>query len=76
MVIPLNQIDIGQNARVVWIASSPDMAARLTDLGFTPDEEIRCVLKGRSGGMKAYLVRNAVIALREQNCRQIFVEAG
>ena len=46
------------------------------DLGFIPDEEVSCVLKGRKGGMRAYLVRNAVIGLREENINEIFVQTG
>ncbi len=76
MVIPLSQIDTGETARVVWVAGTAGMAARLADLGFVPDEEVSCVLKGRPGGMKAYLVRSAVIGLREQNSREIFVRTG
>ena len=74
MVIPLSQIKEGETARVVWTASQPDMAQRLIDLGFAPDETVSCALKGRPGGMRAYLVRGAVIGLRETNSREIFVE--
>ena len=74
MVLPLSQIDMGKKVKVVWIASQPDMANRISDLGFVPDEEISCVLSGSTGGMRAYLVRNAVIALRQQNSNEIFVE--
>ncbi|MCI8516692.1 MAG: ferrous iron transport protein A [Hungatella sp.] len=74
MVLPLSQIDLGEKAKVVWIASEAHMAKRLADLGFVPDEEISCVLKGRKGGMRAYLVRNAVIGLREENIGEIFVQ--
>ncbi len=73
MVLPLSQIEVGETAQIVWVASRDSMADRLTDLGFVPEEEISCVLKGRPGGMRAYLVRNAVIGLREQNSREIFV---
>lgn len=76
MVLPLSQIDLGETAKVVWIASEKAMADRLADLGFIPDEEISCVLKGRKGGMRAYLVRNAVIGLREENINEIFVQTG
>lgn len=62
--------------KVVWIASEKHMAQRLADLGFIPDEEIACVLKGRPGGMRAYLVRNAVIGLREENINEIFVRTS
>ncbi len=74
MVLPLTQIESGETARVVWVASEKSMATRLNDLGFLPGEHIQCVLKGRPGGMRAYLVRGAVIALRRQNSNEIFVQ--
>jgi len=74
MVLPLSQIDPGKTVKVVWVASEPGMAVRLSDLGFIPDEEVSCVLTGHPGGMRAYLVRNAVIALRHQNSSEIFVQ--
>ena len=76
MVIPLSQIDLGETVKVVWVASEKHMADRLADLGFIPDEEISCALKGRKGGMRAYLVRNAVIGLREENIGEIFVRTS
>lgn len=74
MVIPLTQIDVGEHARIVWIASEDSMATRLNDLGFIPEGEIECVLQGSSKGMRAYLVRNAVIGLRLENIQEIFVK--
>ena len=73
MVIPLNKIETGRKARVVWIASEDAMAVRLKDLGFAPEEEVSCVLEGKKGGMRAYLVRNAVIGIRNSNAGEIFV---
>lgn len=74
MVIPLSQIDAGEWVQVAWIASEESMAIRLHDLGFAPKEKICCVLKGKHNGMRAYLVRNAVIALRENTFSEIFVQ--
>lgn len=76
MVLPLSMIDVGHTVHIVWIASPPDMAKRLADLGFLPGEEIRCVLPGRPGGMRAYQVRGAVIALRHENSCEIFVQTA
>lgn len=73
MVIPLSNIEPGTKAEVVWIASPPPMAARLDGLGFSPREIVSCVLKKGRRGMRAYLVRGAVIALRRDNAREIFV---
>ena len=74
MVIPLNHISSGIKAQVVWIASEDSMASRLSDLGFIPGEIISCVLPGRKNGMRAYLVRNTVIALRNSTAMEIFVK--
>lgn len=74
MVLPLERIDIGDMVEVVWIASENGMARRLKDLGFVPGNEIECVLKGKKDGMHAYLVRNAVIALRASTAREILVK--
>lgn len=74
MVIPISHIEIGQRASIVWLAHEPYMAKRLEDLGFEPDAEIECVLKGRKGQIAAYLVRGAVIALRREDANKIFAK--
>lgn len=74
MVLPLSHIKPGEEVRVVWLASETHMKQRLLDLGFAPDETLTCVLQAPRGGMRAYLVRGAVIALRQENANEIFVE--
>lgn len=74
MVLPLSRIKPGERVKVIWIASDEHMKQRLSDLGFAPDESLSCVLKAPRGGMSAFLVRNAVIALRRENAAEIFVE--
>ncbi|MBR6808298.1 MAG: ferrous iron transport protein A [Clostridia bacterium] len=44
---------------------SEGMTRRLRELGFTEDETVRCVGVSPGGGMKAYSVLGAVIALRD-----------
>lgn len=73
MVIPLSKIETGRKAKVVWVASEASIASRFRDLGFVPDEEVCCVLEGRKNGMRAYLIRHAVIGIRDSNAREIFV---
>lgn len=74
MVIPLSHIKPGERCHVVWVASSSAMRHRLTDLGFAHGEALSCVLPSHRGGMSAYLVQGAVIALRQENANEIFVE--
>ncbi len=74
MVVPLSQLNAGEQARVVWIASEPDTAKRLADLGFAPREPVTCVIKGPERCMSAYLIRDSVIALRAANAAEILVK--
>lgn len=74
MVMPLSHIKQGEQGRIVWVASEAHMQQRLTDLGFIADEILSCVLQSHRGGMSAYLVQGAVIALRQENANEIFVE--
>lgn len=74
MVIPLSQVPQGASCQIIWLASAPSMRQRLEDLGFAPGEVICCVLRPRKHGMVAYLVRSAVIALRPEQTKEIFVE--
>ncbi len=50
------------------------MRRRLLDLGLTPDTKVECVGKSPLGDPKAYLIRGAVIALRQKDCRQIYIK--
>ena len=73
MVLPLSSINTGGSAKILALANPPLM--RLSDLGFEPEEAVTCVLRKRKGNIAAYLVRGAVIALREEDSRMILVEA-
>lgn len=74
MVLPLSNINPGTSGKVVFLGNDERMAGRLRDLGFTSGARISCVMKRPKGNIAAYLVRNAVIALREEDSRLIFVE--
>lgn len=74
MVLPLNNIAPGQSAVITMLANQAAMAQRLMDLGFEPGNTVSCVLRTRRKNLSAYLVRNAVIALREEDSRLILAE--
>ncbi len=74
MVIPLSNTEPGDTVRIVFLSNEGPMAGRLRDLGFTPGATVSCVLQGRKKNIAAYLVRNAVIALREGDSRLIMAE--
>lgn len=47
------------------------IARRLNDLGLLPGTRVRCVLKSPLGDPTAYRIRDAVIAIRAADSRQI-----
>ena len=73
MVLPLSNIKPGESGRIEFLGNSERMAGRLRDLGFCPGSVISCVMQRPRKNIAAYLVRNAVIALREEDSRLIFV---
>lgn len=67
----LSQLERDEKCRVERLSLAGDMQRRLMDLGFTEGTEVTCVLCG--SGIKAYLVRGAVIALRNEDSRKVQV---
>ena len=74
MVFPLSHIKTGTSCKIEFLGTDDLMTGRLRDLGFTQGAVISCVMKRPKGNIAAYLVRNAVIALREKDSRLIFVK--
>lgn len=75
MVYPLNELNPGESAEVVWVISDAPMFARLDALGFSFKEHVTCILGGRRDSMSAYLVRGTLIALRTENAKEVLVRS-
>ena len=43
------------------------------DMGLIADTKVTCILKSSKGDISAYLIRGAVIAIRCEDVREIFV---
>ncbi len=65
----LAQLERDEKCRVERLLLAGDMKRRLMDLGFTNGTTVTCVLCG--SGIKAYLVRGAVIALRNEDADKV-----
>lgn len=74
MVIPLSNIKPGETATILYLANEDLMARRLSDLGFEPGAVVSCVLQKKKKNISAYLVRSAVIALRQEDSRLIMAK--
>ena len=70
----LNGIDVGEYAEIAELLSKGSMRRRLLDIGLTPDTRVECVGKSPSGDPKAFLIRGAVIAIREEDCAEILIK--
>lgn len=71
--LSLGGLRVGESARVEEIAAGPDMRRRLLDLGLIRGTRVTCIARSPWGDPAAYLVRGAVIALREQDARGVAV---
>ena len=70
----LFELQSGKKCLIDKITITGSMRRRLLDLGLTPNTKVECVGKSPLGDPKAFLIRGAVIALREDDCRKIFIK--
>ncbi len=70
----LFELRSGQECLIDKITLTGSMRRRLLDLGLTPETKVSCVGQSPLGDPKAFLIRGAVIALREDDCRKIFIK--
>ncbi|MBE6801151.1 MAG: ferrous iron transport protein A [Ruminococcaceae bacterium] len=69
----LDKISTGEFAVVVAIDTQISLKQRLYDIGLMPGTKIKVVHQSPSGNPRAYLVRGAVIALRNCDAEKITV---
>ena len=72
-LVSLSSLQPGAVCRLQTMELYGGLRRRLRDLGFLPGSKIACVLKSPSGSPVAYAVKGAVLALRVEECRKIFV---
>lgn len=70
---PLNLLVIDTKASIVSIDAEPNVKQRLMDMGINTGAKIECVNKSPFGDAKAFLVKGAVIAVRNIDSGKITV---
>ena len=70
----LNYLKDGYSGKVAKLDIDGSMRRRLQDIGLVEGTEIKCLMHAPSGDPVAYLIRGAVIALREEDSRRIFIQ--
>lgn len=72
----LNTINIGKSAVIQSVLTEEAMRRRLLDIGMTEGTTIECVGRSPCGDPRAYLIRGAVIAIRNDDARKVMVKWG
>ena len=60
--------------KVTSINTSFNLHQRLLDIGVIDGTVVECVLKSPSNDPKAYLIRGAVIAIRNEDAKEINID--
>lgn len=69
----LVQMKQGESAIIRELISVGAIRRRLQDLGIIPGTKVECVQKSPLGDPAAYLVRGAVIALRQEDAKTVLI---
>ena len=69
----LNHLPIGQNVRVLSLVSNVKDRRRMLDLGLVQGTIIEALQKSPSGDPVAYIIRGAVIALRQADAQKVMI---
>ena len=72
--ISLDQLQPGQSARIEKILCSGSLRRRFLDLGLSPRADVACVGYSPSGDPHAFLIRGAVIAIRNRDSQNILAK--
>ena len=69
----LDMLDVGECCNVISLEKSSNLYQRFLDIGVIKNTKIECVLKSAGNDPKAYLIRGAVIAIRNEDARTILI---
>lgn len=69
----LDLLKVGEKAKIDKILCTGAIRRRLLDMGFIKDMIVESILKSPSGGMKAYSISGALIALRDSDAKNIYI---
>ena len=72
-IFPLSGLPEGKGARVRALRLTGGMRRRVQDLGLVAGTRVTCIQRAAAGDPTAYLIRGAVIALRQADAARIEV---
>lgn len=72
-IIKLSELKPGEKAAIRRLGNETALQKRLTELGFYPGSVVKALFQAVCGDPTAYLMQNAVIALRRPDAEKIDV---
>lgn len=72
--VPMGELPVGSQARVVEIAGSGKHQRRMLDMGFVPGAEVITIRKAPLGDPIEYRIKGTAVALRSKDADSILVE--
>lgn len=70
----LNQLPLNKSGKINKIECGEGIKRRLLDMGLVKETEIMPILISPSGDPRAFLVRGTIIAIREEDAKNIKIE--
>ena len=70
----LFELKVGQKCLIDKVYENRNIKRRLLDIGLIPNTLVECVGISPLGDPKAFLIRDAVIALRSADCNNILIK--
>lgn len=72
-IFPLNDLLLNEVGYIYDLNCSENVKKRLLDLGLVKDTCITPILKSPSNGIRAFDVRNSLIAIRDDDATKILI---
>lgn len=70
----LKDLNINDYGIVKEVNSNSNIKRRLLDIGLTPGTKVECILENPGKNLKAYMIRGTLIALRNDDSKDIVVD--
>ena len=70
----LSQLNVGEKCVVSSLKNTGTIRRRLLDMGLVPGTKIECLFTSPFRDPVAYQIRNAIVAIRKSDAKDIFVE--
>lgn len=70
----LHELKLNTNGKIISINCTQEIKQRFIDLGFIPGTKITPVLTSPSGNIRAYYIKDTLLAIRDDESRKINIK--